>query len=310
MSTANVNSVSGVPANLVKTHDPKVYYSVWMKHLCFLNASGLVGVPKCVAEIGPGSTLGVGLSALLSGAQEYYAFDLVAHTTIEENILLLDQLVELFRNKTGVSNSGGFPNYRGLVDATLFPSHILNEQDLSEALSPTRIASIRRALSEGWSGPQHDIRIQYVAPWEDRYQPLIGKVDLIVSHSVMEHVADIERAYSIYGELLRPGSWMSHQIDFKSHGFSKQWNGYWQVGDDEWARTIATQPYAINRQPSSRHLELLRSNGFAIVTQLSRLRPSPTARKQLAPAFRELSDYDLKCDGVFVQSIKIVSGAE
>lgn len=163
MSTADVNTFSGVPANLVKTHDAKVYYSVWMKHLCFLNAGGSVGVPQRVAEIGPGSTLGVGLSALLSGAQEYYGFDLVAHTTIDENLRLLDELVELFRNKSGVGNSGGFPNYRGLVDAALFPSHILKERDLSEGLSPTRIASIRRALSEGWSGPEHDIRIRYVA---------------------------------------------------------------------------------------------------------------------------------------------------
>ena len=45
-------------------------YSVWMRH--FTTATGVVGLirPRCVAELGPGDSLGIGLAALGFGRRK------------------------------------------------------------------------------------------------------------------------------------------------------------------------------------------------------------------------------------------------
>src|SRR5262245_22309033 len=72
-------------------------YSVWLRHLVTAAECGLNSDPKTVAELGPGDSLGVGLAALLSGAERYYALDVVEHANAAHNIVVLDALVELFR---------------------------------------------------------------------------------------------------------------------------------------------------------------------------------------------------------------------
>ena len=45
-------------------------YSVWLRHLVTTAGCGLNCNPRTVAELGPGDSLGVGLAALLSGAEK------------------------------------------------------------------------------------------------------------------------------------------------------------------------------------------------------------------------------------------------
>src|SRR5215813_2064256 len=53
-------------------------YSVWLRHLLHASANRLNVDPVHVAELGPGLSLGIGLAAILSGVERYYAFDVVA----------------------------------------------------------------------------------------------------------------------------------------------------------------------------------------------------------------------------------------
>jgi hypothetical protein len=74
-------------------------YEVWLKHLTLLWANGLRTIPDTVAELGPGDSLGTGLAALLSGANHYYALDIIRYADTPRNLMIFDQLVDLFQRR-------------------------------------------------------------------------------------------------------------------------------------------------------------------------------------------------------------------
>ena len=54
------------------TESARYCYSVWLRHLCLAqSADPRLGVPRVVAELGPGDSIGIGLAALLSGVEKY-----------------------------------------------------------------------------------------------------------------------------------------------------------------------------------------------------------------------------------------------
>src|SRR5436305_1646470 len=81
-------------------------YGVWLKHLTLLWANGMHTIPDTVAELGPGDSLGTGLAALLSGANHYYALDVVYYANTPRNLMIFDQLVNLFQRRTGRPSKG------------------------------------------------------------------------------------------------------------------------------------------------------------------------------------------------------------
>ena len=54
-------------------------YTVWLRHLSIVQGTGLSTTPKVVAELGPGHSIGIGLAALISGAEQYYGLDAVQY---------------------------------------------------------------------------------------------------------------------------------------------------------------------------------------------------------------------------------------
>src|SRR2546426_12622447 len=51
------------------TNNPRYCYSVWLRHLVTLLPFGFQIKGARIAELGPGDSIGVGLAALLSGAE-------------------------------------------------------------------------------------------------------------------------------------------------------------------------------------------------------------------------------------------------
>jgi hypothetical protein len=84
---------------------------------------------------------------------------------------------------------------------------------LREALRPERIEAIRRAVTVPM--PSAAITAEYKAPWFDPRVIEAGSVDLVVSQSVLEHVVDLPATYRALYQWVKPGGWMSHQIDFQ-----------------------------------------------------------------------------------------------
>ena len=48
------------------TNSARYCYAIWMRHLLKLQENGLTSIPKIIAELGPGDTLGIGLAAMIS----------------------------------------------------------------------------------------------------------------------------------------------------------------------------------------------------------------------------------------------------
>jgi hypothetical protein len=278
--------------------DSAVYcYAVWLKHLALLGGCGMRSVPDAVGELGPGDSIGVGLAALLSGASHYVALDVVRYASNERNALVLDGLLKLFRTRAPRPLKG-WPDTDSLLDASLFPSAILDEAMLSKALDPARVAAIRGALRE--PGKRADgICIEYAVPWTDMHVQQ-NHVGLVLSHSALEHVVDLQGTYLALNAWLDERGWMSHQIDYSSHGLTRAWNGHWSIPRTIWRLIVGRRSFLINRAPHSTHLALLRAHGFEIEAELQLRRDDGLVRHRLAEPWCQLSDADLHCAGGYV----------
>jgi hypothetical protein len=276
-------------------------YGVWMKHLTLLHANGFPAIPETIAELGPGESLGVGLCGLLSGADHYVGLDVIAHSNPARNRAILNDLIPLFQDRAPNPDKG-WPEFSSYLDERLFPGHILNEPALHQSLNPARVEAIRRAVTAPSAGDE--ITAQYKAPWFDPRVIEEGSVDLVVSQSVLEHVVDLPNTYKALYQWVKPGGWMSHQIDFKSHGLSNRWNGYRTCSDRLWEITLGKRPFMINRQPASVHLRLMQEAGFRVVTHQKYMRKDGVRREELAPRWSDLSDEDLNCSGMYVIATK------
>jgi len=279
------------------TIDADYCYGVWLKHLTLLAANGMYGLPASVAELGPGGSLGVGLAALLSGAERYRAFDIVRYTNVDWNLKLFDDLVERFRARAPRPRRG-WPDFDQHLDETLFPRHLLTDELMEKALAPARIAAIREAVRH-MDTTDPDAMIRYVVPWHDAKVLEPQTIDLLLSHAVLEHIDDLDTTYAASAEWIRPGGWMSHQIDFRSHGLTAEWNGQWKYSARRWRLVRGRRPYLINRQPFGAHLSLAEGRGFSVRCALRSPRLDGISRNEVAAAFVQLPDEDLFCSGGF-----------
>jgi hypothetical protein len=268
-----------------------------MKHLTLLHAHGLPSVPQTIAELGPGETIGVGLCALLSGSSNYIGVDAVPHCDTERNEAVLNDLVRMFRERAPNADKG-WPSFNSYLDERLFPSHILGESALEQALRPTRIDAIRRAVTNPSS--DNAITAEYKTPWVDPGVVEANSVDLIISHSVLEHVVDLPLTYNAMYQWLKHGAYMSHQIDFESHGLTKSWNGFRACSEHMWRLAFGRRPFMINCEPPSVHLRLMRDAGFKLVHHQRLFRDDGIRRDELAPRWAHISDDDLNTASLYV----------
>lgn len=272
-------------------------YSVWLRHLVTAFASGATTHPRTVAELGPGDTLGVGLAALISGAEKYDAFDVVGHADVAHNQAIFDELVAMFRRREDIPHGGDLAEVRPVLASYAFPAHILTDEVLARALAPERLARLRAAL-------RGEAVVQYRTRWFDEASVQRDSVDLMCSPAVLEHVDDLASAYRAMRLWLRPGGRISHQIDFRCHNTAHTWNGHWAISDRAWRLIRGRRHYLLNREPCSTHLRLLDEHQFELTNFVPIAQPSTLARRALAPRFHAITDDDLTTCGALIQAIK------
>jgi hypothetical protein len=278
--------------------DARYCYSVWLRHLvkCAENL-GITRCPAVVAEFGPGDSIGMGLAALLSGAREYRAFDVVQHANLARNVKIFDELVALFMARAPIPDAKEFPSVVPQLDSYEFPAHLLSEAVLAETLDRSRVSRIRANLSDPASVESF---VSYVAPWRGSGVLAERSVDWIMSQAVLEHIDELGEAYAVMARWLRPGGWMSHSIDFSSHGSLDQWNGQWACSDFLWRVLRGPDIWFINRAPLSEHRQLARSVGFSEMLVETERRHDGIRRSQLARRFSGIADDDLETASAFV----------
>jgi len=277
-------------------------YSVWLRHLVMAKNNGLNSYPKIVAELGPGDSLGIGLAALISGCDKYFAFDVVEHANTERNVKIFDELVTLFRNREAIPGDDEFPQVKPYLSEYVFPADILDENRLQHALETSRIQKIRDSIRY----PQrNDSLIQYKVPWYDSGILEKESADMIYSQAVLEHVNDLRNTYKSMHLWLKPTGYISHQIDFKCHGTADEWNGHWKYSELIWKIIRGKRPYLLNREPHSTHTSILEEEGYRVVIDNKIKSKSSITRDNLASRFKSISDDDLTTSGAFIQAVKI-----
>jgi SAM-dependent methyltransferase len=277
-------------------------YSVWLRHLVMAWRNGLPVLPRVVAELGPGYSVGVGLAALISGSSRYYGLDVVGYASSDRNVEVFDELVGLFTRREDIPDDKEFPQLQPQLESYAFPADILTDERLRQALAVERIASMRENLLR--IGSVGDNPVRYIVPWDDEKSIIGESVDMIFSQSVLEHVENLKNAYRAQYRWLKPHGFISHSIDFKSHGLARRWNGQWKYSSFTWAIIRGNRPYLINREPYSTHRKLLTASGFRVVGEVRIMSLDGTRRDHLAPPWRELPRDDLTCSGAFIQAVK------
>ncbi|MCE5270444.1 class I SAM-dependent methyltransferase [bacterium] len=276
-------------------------YSVWLRHLVMAKKSGLNFHPKIVAELGPGDSLGIGIAALISGSEKYYAFDIVNHSNAQMNKRIFNELIALFENKTPIPDEDEFPDIKPSLLDYRFPEDVLDDGRMQHALEKSRVGSIEESI-DGMN--ENESMIHFKVPWSDVCDQAKETVDLIYSQAVLEHVDDLRSAYRAMYSWLRPNGYISHQIDFRCHGTADEWNGHWRYSDFVWSLIRGKRKYLINREPHSRHLEIMLEEGFGIVCDHLYKLKSNIAKNELASRYKEIAEEDLITGGAFIQATK------
>jgi hypothetical protein len=284
------------------TDSARYCYSVWLRHVVMAHHNGLSTCPRVAAELGPGDSIGIGLAALLSGVDKYYAFDIVEYADVGRNVAIFDDLIALFAGKEDIPGDDEFPRVEPKLDCYAFPNDVLTDERLRAALEPGRLKMIRASILD-MNRPGSVV--QYKVPWYDSTIVEEDSLDMIFSQAVLEHVDEIKLTYGKMHTWLKPNGVMSHAIDFKSHDSADEWNGHWAYGDSVWKIVRGKRPYLINRLPHSHHIDLIHKNGFKIVCDITTQIPSNIAIDNVAPRFREMKDEDLITGSAFIQAVKL-----
>jgi SAM-dependent methyltransferase len=271
-------------------------YDVWMKHLWHLWKNGVTKVPETVVELGPGRSIGVGLAALLSGANTYYGLDSARICDLSASTQLLQEILVLFRERAG-QQIKGWPAY-----GPEFPKHILSKPFLRSVLSPERIEDIEKAFRSDSS-----VTVGYIAPWTDSSLGP-GSADLVLSHVVMQYFDELVSTYTVMYDWLKPGGAISHQIDFSGHQFARnEWNSHWSREEWIWRLIVGQRPGAISRLPFSAHVSAIQSAGFEILCAMPYMDNTGIPHNALARRWIGLSISDLHTRGGFIQAQKPLS---
>jgi len=232
-------------------------YSVWLRHLKTLHPYGFAVKGARIGELGPGDSIGIGLSALLSGAASYAGLDVVSFSAKANLGGILDELVQLYSDKAPIPNENEFPSVRPKLNSYEFPDQLVDcvrLVDMAERIRP----ELGTGLNSGHL-------VSYRAPWTSLDDVAVGTLDLIFSQAVLEHVDSLRHTYQAMFAWLKPGGYASHVIDFSSHYLSPYWNGHWAYSEWQWRLVRGRREFLLNREPLGTHLECVKEAGFDIL---------------------------------------------
>jgi hypothetical protein len=274
------------------TDSPRYCYAVWLRHLVMLSSRGFSVRGAHVGELGPGDSIGVGLAALLSGAESYVGLDVFPFSAKSDPNVILDDLVGMFSRREPIPDVEEFPAVRPRLPTYKFPEHAIAWEGFDDRVERVR-GDLRNGLDAGRC-------VRYRAPWSSRDAVERSSLDLLFSQAVLQYATPLRGTYEAMSAWLKPGGLGSHTISFDAHGLSPFWNGHWAYSDRAWWLARGRREIFLNREPLGVHRALAREFGLEI-SYLKRERGGgglPVGA--LASRFRALDAEDLETRGVFL----------
>jgi hypothetical protein len=274
------------------TNNIRYCYAVWMRHLLACQEF-LPAHPSFVAEVGPGDSLGVGITALLCGAKQYLGLDAVAHRDWRRDASMAAPLAQLVKHQAQPPGDDEFPKLLPKLDFMGFPTPI------KPSATGRLVNAIETTLETKNAGSENQL-ITYFAPWQQHLELLPqGKVDFLFSQGAMEFFDDLPSTYKILARCLSKGGVMSHQIDLSAHGLGPYWYSHWTYSDALWSLLVRRRLYWTNRLPLSAHMSAIEAAGLKILQMRSKTE-NAAPRSQLVKRFTNLDPRDLKTSSVHV----------
>ncbi|WP_084187977.1 methyltransferase domain-containing protein [Synechococcus sp. KORDI-49] len=204
--------------------------------------------PKSLAvcEIGPGDSVALGYLWLAMGFSSYDAFDAFPYASIDKSREHANSVVNYL-----IDNYSKSP---------VLPYTVRNLRSFSPTINP-----LLKRLSFDHTFEKH---ISYQAPYSfDQIQA--NSYDIIYSQACFEHVGDLDELYASIYRALKPNGVLLTQIDFKSHGLSRLWNGHYR-NTAEHVRNLSKSSHVyqwINGVTPTQHLKIALSESFEIEYQ-------------------------------------------
>jgi len=279
-------------------------YSVWLRHLILAHRHGLPTTPSTVVELGPGDSIGVGLAAMLCGAERYRALDVVQHSNPIRNAAMLEELIGLFDRRADVPGDDAFPTLHPRLDDYAFPAQLLTESRLRAGLEPGRLETLREAVRRADDSSDLSAPIRYICPWTDASNVERDSADLVLSHVALEEIEGLPEVFQAMRGWLKPGGVMSHHIDFSSAEKTGEWNAHWVYSDLAWRLVRGNRPSYVNRAPLSTYLKLFREYGFDIVAVTPLRDATGVPRPRLARRFRDLDVADMTTSAAHILAVR------
>jgi len=283
-------------------------YSVWMRHLSVIAREVPSFRPNMVVEIGPGESLGVGLAALLCGADQYVGLDVAPRADFRRDVAVLDELVELLEQRAAIPDGRLFPNLLPALASYAFPNRLFTDDGPRRLrLDGEHVESIRSALLERKQVLYDDVPVGYVAPWGPRTLDR-QSVDLVISQASLQHIphepgrSELAGAFAAMARWVKKGGVISHQIDFGFPGHGA-WNQHWRQSDAAWWVMRGNRPFFENRVPCSIYLRLCEEYDFEVVS-VNRIEAEGLPREQVAPRFRDLPEEDFVTSSAHIVAVK------
>lgn len=223
---------------------------------------------KRVLEYGPGDIPGVGLLMLAYGAESVVCVDRFSlYSLSAKSVEVLQRIV------------GSLPPIKRLrVERVVFrnghPESGFADQLLRYVVNASGLSDLRESA------------------------------DLIISRAVLEHVNDLSASFADMSRALRANGVAVHLVDLSSHGLhDRNPLDFLKWSQRLWSWMYGHKGY-VNRWRIDQYRELMGQHGFETVvmkpSKLANMTDVTEVRPYVASCFRNISDEDLSCLGLWI----------
>lgn len=249
------------------SYNSKFCYSFWLQLFVALRKEEYTKKLEKVGEIGNGGSLGMGICALLTGSKEYYSFEINKSFDKKKNLKLLDELAELFEEKSKIPSE--FEKLNIHSDTYDFPKDLIKNDNFNQNI----IEEIRSEINSDFINSK---RIKIIQDWESHASL---NLDLVFSRAVLEHVNAPIRVYHAVYSHLNNNAIMAHDIELHSHGITQKLDGHYRIPNYLWKIIFGNRSYFLNRWNCKHHIACIEKTGFEICSIFENHNPLLTKNK-------------------------------